>query len=263
MFFDKILRKLKRKRKRKHSHIGIIVNEETLIGKLEGYNRLRDNILYLNSDGKTKVIQIESSVSHEGKTTVACNFAVTLGLADKKVCVVDLDFRKPKVYSTFKISNENGIADYMMGTASKEDVIKHTQYKNVDVITRGSKVYTSTVILLSEKFKSFIAELKNEYDYVILDCPPVMLVSDYIHILQVSDGVLFLVAYGTTTKGQVTDAINALKNNNANILGTVFSMYDRRRVFKGGSSYYYNKGYYGYYYYSKDSEVDEPKVTKK
>ncbi|MBQ0099101.1 MAG: CpsD/CapB family tyrosine-protein kinase, partial [Firmicutes bacterium] len=232
-------------------------------GKLEGYNRLRDNILYLNSDGKTKVIQIESSISHEAKTTISCNFAVTLGLADKKVVVVDLDFRKPKVYSVFGISNENGIAEYIMGTSTKEGIIKHTNHKNVDVVTRGAKIYNSTVVLLSEKFQQLIRDLRKEYDYVILDCPPVLLVSDYIHILKVSDGVLFLVAYGITTKNQVTDAINTLKNNNANILGTVFSMYDRKKGFGKSSSYYYKKGYYGYYYNRVSDEKEISDSNKK
>lgn len=252
------------KKKKKRTMEGeerIVVKENSMSSKAEGYNRLTDNILYLNADGKNKVIQIESSVSHEGKTTVTCNLAVSLGLTDKKVIVVDLDFRKPRVQQRLGLTIDNGISEYMLGELTKDQIIKHSKYKNVDVITRGAKIYNSSLILVSDKFKNFIAELRAEYDYVLLDCAPVLQVSDYIHIAQVSDGVLFLVAYGSTTRSQVSDAIKELKKNGANLLGTVFSMYDRK---KDRGYDYYGKGYYGRSYYQayleeEQNEVDTPK----
>lgn len=227
----------------------IIVNEKTISGKVEGYNRLKDNILYLNADGNTKVIQIESSVMHEGKTTVATNLAVSLGFTDKKVVVVDLDFRKANVHRRFNMHNDKGLSEYMLGSIDYDGLVQHTQYKNVDLITRGGKVYNSSVILVSDKFKQLMAKLREEYDFVILDCAPVLQVSDYINILSVSDGVLFLVAYGMTTRNQVTDAVKELKKNGARLLGTVFTMYDRKKDKGYGYGYgkYYGKGYYSYY----------------
>jgi receptor protein-tyrosine kinase len=250
----------KKKKKKIVGEEGIIVKENSLSSKIEGYNRLKDNILYLNADGTNKVIQIESSVSHEGKTTIACNLAVSLGLTEKKVVVVDLDFRRPRVQQRFGISIDTGISEYMLGSASKDDVIKHTKYKNVDAVTRGAKIYNSSLVLVSEKFKKLIEDLRKEYDFVLLDCSPVLQVSDYINILRVSDGVLFLVAYGITTRNQVTDAIKELRKNGATLLGTVFSMYDRKKD-KGYSYYgkgYYGKGYYSYYrsYLDEEGEKD-------
>lgn len=245
------------KKKKKRTIEGeerIVVKENSMSSKAEGYNRLTDNILYLNADGKNKVIQIESSVSHEGKTTVACNLAVSLGLTDKKVVIVDLDFRKPRVQQRLGLTIDNGISEYMLGELKKEDVIKKSKYKNVDVITRGAKIYNSSLVLVSEKFKNFIGELRDEYDYVILDCAPVLQVSDYIHIAQISDGVLFLVAYGSTTRNQVADAVKELKKNGANLLGTVFSMYDRK---KDRGYDYYGRGYYGKSYYQAYLEEEE------
>ena len=227
----------------------IVVKENVISNKIEGYNRLRDNILYLNADGNTKVIQIESSVSHEGKTTIICNLAVSLGLTGKKVIVVDFDFRRPRVQHRFELSIDLGVAEYMLGTAEKKDVIKHSAYKNVDVITRGEKIYNPSAILVSDKFKSLIKELRDEYDYVLLDCAPVLQVSEYIHILQVSDGVLFVAAYGMTTKTQVAEAVKELRKNGANILGTVFSMCDSKAAKVYG-------GYYKNSYYYDSSEED-------
>ncbi len=236
-----------------------IVVSESYSSHSEGYNRLKDNLLYLNADGTKKVIQIESSVASEGKTTITANLAVSLGLTDKKVIVIDLDFRKPKMHKKFNISREKGLTDFMRGELTKEEIIKKTKYKNVEVITRGSNAYNSSVILTSGKFKSLIKELRDSYDYVLVDCAPVLQVSDFIHISQVSDGVIFLVAYGSTTKSQVGEAIKELKKNGANILGTVFSMYDRKKDKYGDGYYYYNKKY-NYY---RDTEEDKKKKSKK
>jgi len=244
-----------KKKKSNNSVDRIIVSENSMSGKAESYNRLKDNILYLSADGKNKVIQIESAVSHEGKTTVASNLAVSLGLTDKKVIVVDLDFRKPRIQQRFKVSMDIGIAEYMLGTSDIKDIIKETKYKNVSVITRGAKIYNASLVLVSKKFRELIDELRNEYDYVILDCAPVLQVSDFIHISQISDGVLFLVAYGVTTRSQVTEAVKELRKNGANIWGTVFSMYDPKKDKSYGYGKYYGKGYSYYSYYR--SYVDE------
>lgn len=222
----------------------IIVAENNVKGADKGYTRLKDNILYLNADGKNKVLQIESALSQEGKTTVTANLAVSLGFTDKKVIVVDLDFRRPRTHRKFNLQKDNGIAEYLKGELTKEQIIKKTEFANVDVITRGEQIHNSSLALVSDKFKTLISELRNEYDYVLLDCAPVLQVSDYIHVSSVSDGVLFLVAFGKTTKGQVAEAVNQLKKNEVKILGTVFTMYDRKK----DSDYtpYYGKYSYNY-----------------
>ena len=232
------------KKKRKVNDIGrIIINAEDKRGN-ESYNRLRDNILYLNADWNNKFIQVESAMSGEGKTTTICNLAVSLGLTNKKVVVVDLDFKRPKVHRLFNLSKEIGIAEYILNDEKLEKIVKKTEYKNVEVITRGAEIYNSSLVLISDKFKAFIKELREKYDYVLLDCAPVLLVSDYIHISKVSDGVLFAVAYSQTSKAHVAEAIKELEKNDAKIFGSVFTMYDKK---KAG---YYQLGKYNYYSYS-------------
>ena len=219
----------------------------------EDYNRLKDNLLYLNADGKVKVVQVESSVMSEGKTTTVCNLTVSLGLTNKKVLVVDLDFRRPKVHRAFSLSKDKGIADYLLGNLEKKALIKNTEYKNVDIITRGSQVYNSSLLLVSDKFKELIKEVREEYDFVLLDCAPVLQVSDYIHISKVSDGVLFLVAYASTTRAQVSEAVKELKKNGANLLGSVFTMYDK----KDDKDLYNKSRYYKYKDYVESPVVEE------
>lgn len=239
--------KLFKKKTRDENACRILVNNDGVLEHGEGYTRLKDNILYMNADGKTKVIQVESALSAEGKTTVVANLAVCLGATEKKVVLVDLDFRRPRVHRLFGESKDKGIAEYILGDLDKKEIIKSTQFKNVDIITRGAEVYNSSLVLVSDKFKALIKQLKKEYDYVLLDCAPVLQVSDYIHISKVSDGVLFLVAYASTTKSQVADAIKELKKNDANILGTVFTMYDRKRdkYVDANGSYYGYDSFYG------------------
>lgn len=249
-----------KKKKSGSDGIKIVVGEDSISKAGEGYNRLRDNILFMNADGNAKVIQVESSLAHEGKTTIACNLAVNLGFTDKKVCIVDLDFRRPRVHRAFGLSKDVGIWECLMGNVSKEEAIKHTKYKNVDIVTRGAKVYNPSLLLISEKFKEFMADLRASYDYVIIDCAPILQVSDYIHISKVSDGILFVVAYGVTTKAQVTDAVNELKKNNIKIFGSVFSMYDSKHdegYGRYGKYYYYNS--YGKIYTADENDSEEDK----
>ena len=241
------------KRKKKSmsgSNYRIVVENSNRIGSM-GYTRLKDNVMFLNADGKHKVIQIESSVAHEGKTTVAGNLAVSLSYTQKKVMVMDLDFRRPRTHRIFGLGKELGLAEYVKGDATKEDIIKKTKYENVDVITRGEEIFNAALVLSSDKFKALIAELREDYDYILLDCAPVLQVSDYIHISKVSDGVILLVAHSKTTKIQVAEAIAELKKNDVKILGTVFTMYKS----KADRTYY--KTYMDEYYSTEEDIRNE------
>ena len=215
------------------------------------FTRLKDNILYFAVDGKCKVIQIESAIAGEAKTTTVSNLAVCLGENGKKVCLIDLDFRKARVHRLFNIENINGLADYMIDKVSKKEMIKKTEYENVDIINRGSEINNAAVILTSEKLKKLICELKEEYDFILLDCPPVLLISDFIHISNLSDGILFVTAYGRTKKKQVLDAISQIKKNNIPIIGATLTCFDPNK-----SSNYSEYKYYNHYTYQEKENND-------
>lgn len=231
----------------------------------ESYNRLKDNVIYY-SGGEHKVIQIESSIAGEGKTTLTCNLGASLALNDKKVVVVDLDFRKARIHRAFKLSAECGLGDFMAGEAEKEQIIKHTQY-GVDVITRGKHIYNASLVLTSEKLIALIRQLKAEYDFVLLDCPPALIISDYINIASFSDGIIFVVAAGYTKRSAVKEAYGLLTRTGTKVIGSVmtfaekvshgYSYYKYHKYGKYGKyGKYYNYGY-GYYHTYGDKPEDE------
>lgn len=227
----------------------IVFDYDGLSNIKEQYNRLKDNILYFAVDGKN-VIQVESTVSSEGKTTTVANLSVALGLSGKKVVVLDLDFHKARLHRSFGTKNEEGLAEYIAGKISRDAIIKQTKYENVSIINRGGEINNASVVLTSKKLKDLIDYLKHAYDFVVLDCPPVLLVSDFIHIGQLSDGILFAIAYGQTKKKQVKEAISVIKQNGFNIIGAVYTFYDPKK----SNSYEEYSYHYGYYYGYGDKE---------
>lgn len=233
--------------KTRHSKIvrkdEIVVKKDEMNAINECYNTLKDNILFMSGENKPQVIQFESSVEGEGKTTVCANLAVSLSFNEKRILVVDLDFRRPRINRFFSLSNEVGLVDYMSDKAKIEEVIKHTEYAGLDIITRGSEIFNPSLLLTSEKFAKLISSLREKYDYIFLDSAPVLQVSEYIHISKVSDGVLFVVAYGKAQKKEIHEASELLKRSGARVLGSVMNFYK-----SGSGGYYGNK----YYYYGEE-----------
>jgi len=208
------------------------------VKNFEPYNRLISNIKYSNVDNPYRTIMFTSSVMNELKTTVASNFALTLVHNEKKVVIVDLDTRKPRLHKVFQSSKENGIVEYLDGSITKKELIKHTEHK-VDIITVGKNVVNPITLLESNKLKALIDELKEEYDYVIIDTPPLMACNDATIIARLVDGVVFNVAINQGKKKEVKAAVSQLLEADANIIGiniTKASVKDRG-------------GYYYYYYY--------------
>src|SRR5690554_4619999 len=194
-----------------------IVNDVNVI---EAFEKLQVNIDLASVDKKLQVIQITSSLQDEGKTTVAVNLAYSYARKDKKVLVIDLDIRRPKVHRNFNQPNENGIVDYAAGKIGANQLIKKTNY-NVDIILSGSKTPYPTKILESEKLAELINSLREKYDYIIVDTPPVSAVVDPLVVSSLCDGLLFVVEAERTKKSFVKESIKQLENINVNIIGLV------------------------------------------
>ncbi|MGL4990057.1 MAG: CpsD/CapB family tyrosine-protein kinase [Sarcina sp.] len=204
----------------------------------ETYRTLRTNIQYSSFDEELKTLVITSSKPQEGKSLTAGNLALSLAQDNKKVILVDCDLRKPSIHKNFSLSNKDGLTEVILGRKDVDEVV--TEYKPMlHILTAGKVPPNPSEMLGSETMKILIEDLKERYDYVIIDTPPVLAVTDSQILSTIADGVLFVVRAGHTKKEQVIHAKNELDKVKAPLIGTVLNDLDIK-----------NSDYY--YYYSDD-----------
>lgn len=213
-----------------------IVEKEPKSIAAESYRTLRTNIQYSSFDKEYKVIMVTSSEPGEGKSTTSGNLALCLAQGEKKVILVDCDLRKPSLHKKFKISNIVGLSDVMIG---KEELATamHRYNNNLVILTSGKIPPNPSEMLSSKAMTTLLDSLKQNFDYIILDTPPVQAVTDSQILATKADGAILVVRAERTKKDSVQNAISLLKKVNANIIGTVLNGLDNSR-----NKYYY---YYG------------------
>lgn len=213
-----------------------IVEKEPKSIAAESYRTLRTNIQYSSFDKEYKVIVITSSEPGEGKSTTAGNLALCMAQGDKKVILVDCDLRRPSIHKKFKVSNLAGLSDVIIGKSDLSKVM-HRYNKNLVLLTSGKIPPNPSEMLSSKSMENLLEKLRENFDYVILDTPPVQAVTDSQILSTKADGTILVVRAERTKKESVNNAINLLKKVNANIIGTVLNGTDLSR-----SKYQY---YYG------------------
>lgn len=201
----------------------LVTKEQPLSYTTESFQKVIINLDYANIDGNHKVIQFTSTLAKEGKSTFVSNLAYLLGQKGKKVVLMDLDLRKPKLYRVFNTINREGLTDYLSGKIDYTQLVRHSEEVGIDYIVAGEKTTAVVNVLEAKKLKELITKLRDEYDYVLLDTPPVIAVSDSLYIARLADGVIFIVAQNTAKKTLVKEAIQTLRNNHVEIIGTVFT----------------------------------------
>ena len=202
----------------------------------EKYRNLRTSIEYSSVDKNLQTIVITSSEKDEGKSTVSANLAYVLSQGEKKVLIVDCDLRKPTVHRKFEISNEVGLTEILIEKTTIEKGIQKLDY-GVDVITSGTIPPNPAEIVASKAMENLLEELKEFYDYIIIDTPPVNLVTDGVVLAGKADGTILVVRANKTKDSSIIDGYNELKKVNANVIGTVMNVVEVEK----------NKyGYYGY-----------------
>lgn len=190
-----------------------------------------------------KVIALTSAVQAEGKTTLIVNMANIYAMRGAKVCLVNLDIRRPTIHGFYKLKNSIGVVDYISEDVALDDIINHIN-NGVDVINSGSITPFPTKILSSPKMHDLFNGLKAKgYDYILVDTPPMLVVSDAIICARHADGVIMVARQYTTKKKDVSNAIKELKDSSANILSIVISEVIDSKDFrdKTGNYYYYYK----------------------
>jgi protein-tyrosine kinase len=224
----------------------LVTKEQPLSYTAESFQKVLINLDYANIDNEYKVIQFTSTLASEGKSTFISNLSYLLGQKGKKVILIDLDLRKPKMHRVFNSTNRNGLTDYLSGKIEYKEMVRYSNEVGVDYIVAGEKTTAVVNVLEAKKLKELIAELREVYDYVLLDTPPVIAVSDALYIAKIADGVIFVVAQNVAKKTLVKEAIENLKKNEINILGTVLTQVNLK------------SGEYGYGFdYSYKYEADD------
>lgn len=224
---------------------------------LECFRVIRSNIiLHPVMNGKSQVIAITSARPSEGKSTMAANLSWAFFSMGEKTLLVDVDLRRGRIHEILELDNSEGLSNYFSGESSAEDIIQTTNNPNLDVVTRGGFVNGASEYLCRDVFEDLVAEWRQKYDRVILDCPPVLGLSETIATQRVADGVVVVVRAESTKMTEVETCIDQLKRGSAGIFGFVLNRLD---LDKPSNHYYY---YYSspYYYANADLEIDEQAV---
>lgn len=204
----------------------------------EAYRTIRTGIEFSNLDKDLKIICITSSKKDEGKTTVLSNLGVSFAKIDKKVLLIDADLRNPSISKMFDTSNTQGLMDILLGKRNIQDCVKKTKQENLYILTGGTIPPNPAEVLSSKKMSEFIESIKDEYDYIFIDSPPVGVVSDASIISSYSDGVIFVVGANEVDSNLAKIAKERLDSVKANIVGVILNK------FKTDT----NSEYYNYYY---------------
>jgi capsular exopolysaccharide synthesis family protein len=223
-------------------------------GIAESFRSIRTNIQYLASDKKEKVIGITSSVGGEGKTFVAMNLASIFSITGGKTVLIGADMRKPKIFNDFNLSNDKGLSSYLSNQNTKDEVIQKTNFENLDIILSGPIPPNPSELLSLEKMKDFIEELKKTYQHIIIDTPPIGLVTDGLILMKHCDVNIYVVRQNFTTKDMLNNFNETVIQNDVVNMNLIINDISNDRT-----SYGYGYGYgntYGYGYYTEDQIQD-------
>ena len=225
----------------------------------EAFRAIRTSLQFLYKKQNfvgSKTLMLTSSISGEGKTFCSINIATVFALSDKKTIIVGLDLRKPKIFNDFNIKNDSGVVHYLIGQKTLDEVIQTTHIPNLHVLTSGPIPPNPSELILGESMKEMIDELKIKYDYVILDTPPVGLVSDALELSQFCDVTLYVIRQNYTKKDMLTLLNNRTKRGELSNVSILFNGYESKAKYGVG----YGNGYgYGYGYGTGYHEDEEPK----
>ena len=206
----------------------------------EAYKTLRTNVQFCGND--VKIISLNSCVPNEGKSMVSFNLAISMAETGKKVLFIDADLRKSVLIGRYKINKAiKGLTQYLSGVEQLDDVRYSTNVKNMDLILSGPVPPNPAELLNNEKFTKLLETARKEYDYVIIDTPPIGQVIDPAIVAQQTDGVIFLISQANISYKYAQKQIEQMRKSGCRILGAVLNKVDPEE--KGG----YYGGYYGKY----------------
>lgn len=213
----------------------------------ETFRTIRSNLEFISNQPGSKLISVTSTISGEGKTFVAINLAGILAFAEKRVIIVDADMRKPKIHLGFNASNEKGLSTLLIGKDKLEDCIRESSMKNLYYITAGPIPPNPSELLLGDAMSNLIKELMSQYDYVLIDNPPIGIVADAHSNLKIADYPIYVFRADYSRKFFINNLNKIREEHKLDKLAVVLNGFDLRKTGKY-SGYGYGYGYSGYGY---------------
>jgi capsular exopolysaccharide synthesis family protein len=189
----------------------------------ESYRLLRSSLQFGLSDRPMRSIAVTSALPGEGKTTTACNLALSLAATGKRVCLIEADMRRPRLCHAFDAPDAPGLSDVLTGRCDKDAALRASGTENLDLIVGGAVPSTPAELLEGPRFKDLLAELTAAYDHVVLDCPPVLAVTDAQVVAARSDQTLLVVEAGRYSRSSSLRALQWLDRVHAHVAGVVLN----------------------------------------
>ena len=221
---------------------------------VEAYKIMRTNLMFLLAKNNGKIISFTSSNASEGKSTTSINMAIAFSQLGGKVLVVDADLRRSSIHKKLHLENENGLSNVLAGFVKLDDAVQAAN-PNLDVLTAGPIPPNPSELLGSQLFADLMKTVRDRYDYVIIDTPPLNIVTDAMIIAPNTDGVVMVVRDAYTPHESIKAAINSAKFANIKFLGAIINganpknsrryTYRRYSYKYGYNKYGYSRGYYG------------------
>src|SRR5262249_52251790 len=212
----------------------------------EAMRTLRTSIHMSDVDQPPKIIEVTSARPGEGKTTIAVSLAISAALAGLKVAFVDADLRRPSASRFFKFEQEKGLVDLLIGATDLNNVLRFYKDLNLMIIPAGSKSLNPSDVLGSRRMQELISRLRETFDYVVLDTPPVGPVVDALIVANLADKTILVVQWASTPRELVESSIQQVSNHKR-VAGIVFNFVNQNRAQKYGGEYYYGRSYEKYY----------------
>ena len=236
-FFD--LKRIWKFRKKESERVEKPIPMESEFFITEAYKTLRINLRFTLPSEACKKIIISSPVPEDGKSTTSTNLGITIAQTGTRVLLIDCDLRKGKLHSFFHLKHRPGVSDVLSGMTLLNNAIQKTKYNNLNVMTLGSLAPNPTELLAGVQMVELLKTLEMEYDYIIMDTPPVNVVSDSLSLVKLVDGVVIVVRERSTTHPNIVSAIEQFRFAEATILGFVINGVAINQGNKSKSHYYY------------------------
>ena len=200
-----------------------ILNKNTNFAIQEAYKRLRTNISFCIRDQKCRKFCLTSGHAGEGKSITMLNLAISIAQTGKKVLLIDADLRRPAVARLLVEKASPGLSEILMGDVRAEEALRKEAYPNLDIIFSGEIPPNPSELLSSERMQNLIEFYAEQYDYILVDTPPVNVVTDACIVANLLDGVLLLAWQKRSKKDAIRQAVNNLKLTGANVLGYILN----------------------------------------